>query len=229
MAINKSKARKIKRRLAYVYFPVIFAIIGIILLRFIFTSIYPEYVYYTKMAFGDPPSFSEQLEKKGFIAYDGVQKKSFNNINVTIPAVNQQYAEIKCEDLGIEAPVFWGDTDLALASGVGTYTGSVLPGYGSVILMSSHNTTYFKGLKDAKEGDVFQVNTTYGRFEYVVTQTKVLAADDASAVNFNAKKEQLVLYTCYPFSPLSSVKGQRLFVYCDKLSGPKAANWEVDL
>ncbi|MBE6818105.1 MAG: class D sortase, partial [Ruminococcaceae bacterium] len=114
-------------------------------------------------------------------------------------------------------------------SGAGTYTGSSLPGYGSSILMSAHNTTYFKGLENAKEGDRITVTTTYGIFEYAVRETKVLDADDASAVDYFSETEQLVLYTCYPFQPLASVNEQRLFVYCDKVAGPTVISVEVDL
>ena len=229
MAVNKSKARKIKRRLAYVYFPIIFAVIGVLIARLIFTAIVPNYTDYRLMAFGTPPAFSETLEKKSFVAFEDKQGKTFKNTSVTLPVINQQYAEIKCDRLDIDAPVFWGDTDLILRSGAGTYSASSLPGYGSSILMSAHNTTYFAGLKNAQAGDVFQVNTTYGRFEDQVTDIRVKDADDASAVNFHAKAEQLVLYTCYPFKPLAAVSEQRLFVYCDKISGPSAAGVEVDL
>ncbi len=230
MALNKSKTRKIKRRLAYIYFPVIFAVLGIIFAGFIFRLAFPNYKNYQLMAFGDAPVFSEQLEKKSFMPFDGKQGATFDNIkDVTIPRINQQYAELKNDKLSIDAPVFWGDTDLVLRSGVGTYSGSSLPGYNSGILMSAHNSTYFKGLKDVSVGDVFRLNTTYARFEYIVRDIKVLKADHASAFHFNAKSEQLVLYTCYPFKPLSSVSNQRLFVYLEKLSGPAAANVEVDL
>lgn len=226
---DKSKTRKIKRRLAYLYFPLIFTVLGILLVRFVFTTAYPAYKNYMLMAFGSPPSFSEQIDKKSFSAYEGGEKKSFNNTAVNIPALNQQYAEIVCDELDIEAPVFWGDTQLTLDSGVGTYTASALPGYGSAVLMSAHNTTYFKGLKNASSGDVFKITTTYGEFEYVVRETKILSESDASAFNFNSQKEELVLYTCYPFAPMSAVSGERLFVYCDKLSGPVVKNAEVDL
>ena len=228
MAINKSKARKIKRRLAYVYIPLIFAVLAFFVVRLVFTAIVPRYRDYKTMAFGEPYDYNEQLDQKGFVVYEGKDSTRFDNIAVSVPAVDQQYAEIHSERLGIDAPVFWGDTNLILKSGVGTYCGSALPGYNSTILMSAHNTTHFKGLEDVQVGDVFDVNTTYARFEYVVDDIKVLNADDASAVNFNGKKEQLVLYTCYPFEPLASVSEQRLFVYCSKQSGPSVYNWEVD-
>ncbi|MBQ6381573.1 MAG: class D sortase [Clostridia bacterium] len=230
MAVNKSKARKIKRRLAYLYFPLIFAVVGIIVARFIFVAIVPNYKDYRLLAFGNPPSFSERLDQKSFVAYDGEQKDTIDNITeVTLPKFNQQYAEIKCADIGLEAPVFWGDSDMILRSGVGTYMASSLPGYGTGILMSAHNTTYFKGLKDVKTGDVISLTTTYAKFAYRVSDIKVLDADDANAVDFLSKTEQLVLYTCYPFQPFSAVSEQRLFVYCDKVAGPSVSNVEVDL
>ena len=229
MAINKSKARKIKRRLAYFYFPVVFAIIGFFFAQLMLKTIVPTYRDYRGMAFGDPPAFSEQIDKKSFLAYEGKELSTFNNISVTLPAINQQYAELVCKELDIEAPVFWSESKLALKSGVGTYEGSNLPGYGKDILMSAHNTTYFKGLKNVKTGDVFTLTTTYAKFRYEVKDIKILKADDASAVNYNASKETLVLYTCYPFNALSSVSEQRMFVYCEKIAGPTVKNWEVDL
>ncbi|MBR2590680.1 MAG: class D sortase [Clostridia bacterium] len=229
MAVNKSQTRKIKRRLAYIYFPALFAVIGILVVRLLFAAIVPNYKDYRLMAFGEAPTFTEQLERKSFVAFEGEQGESFNNVSTTLPVFNQQYAELKCEALEIEAPVFWGDTDLILRSGVGTYSASSVPGYGGNILMSAHNTTFFEGLKNAKEGDVFTLTTTYARFEYKVNAVKVLDFNDASAVNYNAEDETLVLYTCYPFQPLAGVSNQRLFVYCQKVSGPSAKNVEVDL
>lgn len=228
MALDKSKTRKIKRRLAYVYFPIIFAVVGILLLRLVFAAIVPNYSDYRLMAFGDPPSFVKQIERKGFVAFEGEQGETFNNISNTLPVFYQQYAELVCSELDIEAPVFWGDTDLILRSGAGTYSASSLPGYGGSILMSAHNSTFFKGLKNASVGDVFTLTTTYGRFQYRVSSVRVHDVSD-DAVNFNQKEECLVLYTCYPFKPLAGVSEQRLFVYCDKISGPSAKNVEVDL
>lgn len=230
MAINKSKARKIKRRLAYIYFPLIFAVVGIVIFRFVFIAAVPNYQDYNLMAFGNPPAFTQKLDQKSFVAYEGKAANTIDNVkDITLPVVNQQYAEIKCDKLGILAPVFWGDSDLILRSGVGTYTASSLPGYDRTILMSAHNATYFEGLEDVAQGDVFTLTTTYASFEYKVSDIKVLAADDADAVDFNREEEQLVLYTCYPFQALASVNNERLFVYCDKIAGPSAKNVEVDL
>ena len=229
MAVNKSKARKVKRRLAYVYFPIIFAVLGVLIARFVFVAIVPDYQSYRTIAFGDPPAFSEQIDRKSFVAYEGKESKSFNNISTTLPKYNQQYGEIKCSRLDIDAPVFWGDSDLVLRAGAGTYSGSSLPGYGGSILISAHNTTFFEGLQDAQVGDEFKLTTTYAAFTYRISEIKVRKADDASAVNFGAKEEKLVLYTCYPFRPLAAVSDERLFVYCDKIAGPSAKNVEVDL
>lgn len=221
--------RKIKRRLAYIYFPIIFAVLGLLVAGFVFAAFVPNYKDYSSLAFGNPPSFTKQMDKKSFVAFEDEQGATFNNVKVTIPQLNQQYAEITCETLGIDAPVIWGDTDDILRAGVGTYICSALPGYNSTVLMSAHNTTYFKNLKDVKKGDIFTVKTTYGIFEYKVSDIRILKENDASAVDFDADEEQLVLYTCYPFAPLASVSGERMFVYCDKYAGPSAMNWEVDL
>ncbi|MBE6818305.1 MAG: hypothetical protein E7517_03995, partial [Ruminococcaceae bacterium] len=119
MAVNKSKARKIKRRLAYIYFPLLFAIAGIIVARLIFVAVMPNYKDYHLVAFGSPPKFAEQLDQKSFVAFEGKQGDTVNNVKTTLPTFNQQYAEIQSTDLGMDAPVFWGDSDLILRSGAG--------------------------------------------------------------------------------------------------------------
>ncbi|MDF2568387.1 MAG: hypothetical protein K0R90_1843, partial [Oscillospiraceae bacterium] len=40
------------------------------------------------------------------------------------------------------------------------------------------------------------------------------------AYDLSQKKEQLILYTCYPFNTLG-LTSKRFFVYADKISGPQ--------
>ena len=105
--------------------------------------------------------------------------------------------------------------------GVGQYTDSGLPGYGKTILLCGHDTTFFKGLADAKTGDTVHIRTQYGTYSYRVTETAVTTADDIDAARLEEAGEQLVLYTCYPFGETERAREQRYFVYCEKVSGPQ--------
>ena len=95
-----------------------------------------------------------------------------------------------------------------------------LPGFNRTILIAGHSIPYFEPLGNIKTGDIISISTHYGDFQYKITNTKIADADDSSNYDLKQdKKEQLILYTCYPFE-LIGYKSQRLFVYADKISGP---------
>ena len=54
-----------------------------------------------------------------------------------------------------------------------------------------------------------------------VSYTHLVAdASDTSAYDLSQNKEQLILFTCYPLDGVGE-KEDRLFVYADKVSGPR--------
>lgn len=229
MANRRSRNRKLRRRLSYIAIPLVFAVLGLVVTVFVVNKVYSNYSDYSTFIASDTRIKYENELYNNFKGYSGKQKATFDNTSVDLPFTNEQYGVIRCEELDIKAPLYWGDSEIALEAGAGTYTGSSMPGYGSVILVSAHNTTYFKNLKNAKQGNVFSLKTNYGNFEYRITKTEVKSVGDEMPVKLDSSTEQLVLYTCYPFSPMSAVSNERLFVYCDKISGPTAENVEVDL
>lgn len=108
---------------------------------------------------------------------------------------------------------------MVLRNGVGIYSGSAIPGYGKTILVAGHNNTYFNGLKYAKPGQIIRIRTNYGNYQYEITDTQVKDQSDSTAYDFDAKEENLILYTCYPFDELGMTPN-RFFVYAKFVSGP---------
>lgn len=143
-------------------------------------------------------------------------------------AIGQSYGWISSEDFALDAYIYYGDDDKTLEQGVGQYTDSGLPGYGKTILLCGHDTTFFKGLKDAEVGDMVNIRTQYGAYSYRITETAVTTADDAEAARLDAPGEQLVLYTCYPFGETTTERAQRYFVYCEKISGPNVQTGQTE-
>lgn len=139
---------------------------------------------------------------------------------VEFPNINKQFGELKIKDRDVDAKLFFGDGKIPLRNGAGVYAGSFIPGYGKTILVAGHNNTYFNGLKNVKKGDVVKINTSYGNYQYRVTGTKLYNADDKKAYDLSADKENLILYTCYPFDTIGLTE-KRFFVYAEKISGPK--------
>lgn len=154
-------------------------------------------------------------------------ENTVDNSAVQIPDYNTEYARLSCERIGIDCPLYFGDSDAALANGAGQYHSSWLPGYGGTILVAGHNYSVFYNLQYAEVGDVFQVITNYGIYEYQVTDIQVRDRRDETAYDLTSRdRELLVLYTCWPMQRMAGVKNDRLFVYCDKISGPAVVGME---
>ena len=80
---------------------------------------------------------------------------------------------------------------------------------------------FFEGLKDVEKGDDFIVKTTYGTYDYRVTKIEIYDEGDYDkAYDLSSKKEQLILYTCYPFGDFNGDKTKRMFVYFERVKGP---------
>lgn len=132
-----------------------------------------------------------------------------------VPLIGQQYGEIICEEIGLRAPLYYGDRVSELKFGAGTWIGSTLPGLDGVALIGGHDTTYFKALEHAKAGQEIIVKTTYGEFTYHIAGTEVKKASQFK-IDEVADGTAMVLYTCYPFGDVGETREERFFVYVEK-------------
>ena len=146
----------------------------------------------------------------------GELKKS----EVVLPSAGSQYGMITCEAAGLEAALYYGDTEKILANGAGQYTGSGLPGEGRMILAGGHDVGCFAPLEKITEGDIIKVSTSYGVFSYEVVKILVSDTDYITQKKLDAQGEELVLYTCYPFGQLIGDDTQRYYVRAAKVAGP---------
>ena len=119
------------------------------------------------------------------------------------PKLGDGYARLICERLNMNERVGYGDRSDELDIGVGQYIGSSIFGFGKPILIAGHHETSFYPFQYIEIGDVFKVVTSYGEYTYTVYDTKVADANDKSATLLDAGREVLVMYTCYPFTPLT--------------------------
>ena len=166
----------------------------------------------TKGAPDYPNGFDQSMYKKA-VANGSAEQWS----EVPLPALYTSYAVISSETLGLQADVYYGDSEECFSKGAGQYTGSHLFGCGKPILLGGHDTTYFAPLQKAKQGDQITVQTNYGEYIYEVVSTKVAKATDTTAYDLDAAEETLTLYTCYPFGKVSEVRDKRFFVTCRRV------------
>ena len=135
-----------------------------------------------------------------------------------VPEPDTQYGTITCERIALLAPVYYGDSEADLQSGVGQYPNGVLPGDGKPFMISGHDTTFFAPLEQVKIGDIVRIKTGTITYSYSVVSKIIAEASDTSAYDLTQEKEQLILYTCYPFGQLVGNRSKRFFVACDRIT-----------
>jgi sortase A len=136
---------------------------------------------------------------------------------IRTPEPDSQYATVTCERIALTAPIYYGDSEACLAKGVGQYSKSSLPGEGKPILLSGHDSTFFAPLEGIKAGDIIRITADYGEFNYIVVSEGIADKSDTTAYDLTQDKEQLILYTCYPFGKVTGSRNDRFFVYCDRI------------
>lgn len=210
--------------MVYVTTPLIFLILGYSLLYIALRPMVHLGVSYAGMFMSrEAPDFAGNFtsiyDEGSFGKEDAAS--TIDRSDVKTPAIGTHYGEFSNERIGLKAPVYYGDTGRILNAGIGHYTGSFMPGFGRPIMMSAHNRTHFAPLEDAEVGDVFIFRTHYGEYQYEVREIAVYDHRDRSAYDLRQDKEELIIYTCYDFTPISGRKTDRIFLYMDKISGPE--------
>ncbi|MBR4288818.1 MAG: class D sortase [Clostridia bacterium] len=137
------------------------------------------------------------------------------------PTRGALYAKLAIDSCFLETDVYFDDSDEALSrGGVGQHYATKIPGCGTPILICGHSIGKFSALQYVKVGDIVTMTTNYGIYEYQVREIAIKDMDDPTAADLTQEKEELILYTCYPFTNLRLTR-ERYFVYADKISGPE--------
>ena len=149
--------------------------------------------------------------------------REYIHINdIEFPLSGTHYAQLVCDRIKLDAPVYWNDTSDILRYGVGQYLGSFLPGFGRLIVLSGHNNTFFAPLKDIKKNDTIEYHTNYGDYKYRVTDVQIMNEKDLQKyiyAHLLDEEEVLILYTCYPFEAMAGRKTDRLTVFAERIEG----------
>lgn len=241
---------KVKRIMAYVYMPFLYMFLGYLLIYFVaapsITMLSTSLMILlpqesleksSEIKIVDQPEdeavsvqspniLNSSTEESTDVSSNEKNEKAqtVNISDLIFPDLGERYANLCCKRIALEAPVYWGDTKEILKDGVGQYIGSFLPGFERTILLSGHNNSYFHSLQKIETGDLLSCTTSYGEYEYVVTSVTIMSsadAEDSFDRMLSSEKEKLILYTCYPFDSLIAEKEDRLFVFADKISGPR--------
>jgi sortase A len=107
-------------------------------------------------------------------------------------------AVLSIDRLKIEAPVYNGADELNLNRGVARIKGTASVTAPGNLGIAGHRDGFFRGLKDAQEGDLIRLRTAEAVVSYRVTGIDIV---DPSEVSVLAPTDDrsLTLVTCYPF------------------------------
>jgi sortase A len=110
---------------------------------------------------------------------------------------------IQIRRLGLSVMVLEGVDGKTLRRGVGHIPGTALPGqYGNAAL-AGHRDTFFRGLRDIREGDNITLTTLTGTYNYRVESTKVVSPEETYVLQ-DSPEPLLTLVTCHPFDFIGS-------------------------
>ncbi|MGX7243541.1 class D sortase [Enterococcus quebecensis] len=148
-------------------------------------------------------------------------KEELASSNMVYPVGGDQFGEVVIDKVGINEPLYYGDSEDILRLGAGQYIGSMIPGDLGTTLIGGHNLPSFGKIYYLEPGDTVSIHTHYGDYTYQVTEVKVADYRDSS---INTKlgdrsKRSLILYTCYPLDAIG-LTPERVFVSADYVSGP---------
>jgi sortase A len=113
-------------------------------------------------------------------------------------------ARIEVKRLRASAIVLAGSSGQALAFGPGHVELTPDAGERGTAVYSAHRDTHFRFLRDVVVGDEIDVTRNDGRiFRYRADATSVVRFD-ASGINSQSDRYEMVLSTCWPFDALTS-------------------------
>jgi len=101
--------------------------------------------------------------------------------------------------LDLSVIVFEGTSDDTLARGVGHLRGTAAPGQLGNFVLAAHRDTYFRSLRDIRQGDRISVKAPDGDYQYSVDSTAIVQPTQTEVVR-PTDDATLTLITCYPFN-----------------------------
>jgi len=118
--------------------------------------------------------------------------------NVAVPAPRAVIGRLEIPRLKLSVMVREGADERTLSRAVGHIPGTALPGKMGNMGLAGHRDTFFRVLRDIRDDDAIEFETTQGTYHYLVKSTKIVGPRDVSVLATSGG-ENLTLVTCYPF------------------------------
>jgi sortase A len=119
-------------------------------------------------------------------------------------------------DIGLSVPILESYDPGTLAKGVGHIPGTAVPGGLGNLGLAGHRDTFFRPLRNIREGMQIQIGTADGTWEYAVDRTEIVLPERVSVLDIGERPE-MTLITCYPFDYVGAAP-KRFIVHAHLLS-----------
>lgn len=106
--------------------------------------------------------------------------------------------EMEVPRLGLKAIFVQGDSPRILRHAVGHISETALPGEWGNVVLTGHRDTFFRPLRNIRQGDAITLKTFDGDFQYQVESTSVVLPNDVQVLQPSSERT-LTLITCFPF------------------------------
>lgn len=173
--------------LRYLYIPLIFVLIAVIISA-------PAVVYSYNFAKDTVHKAQSVLSPT---EYDIELNQSLYNDKDASPfETGNGYASLSCEKLGINSIVYRGTNRVALRSGVANSSKSSVIGTDKAVAVYGYSSSSFANLMNAEKGNVFKAVTNYGELNYKVTD--VFTVNTEQSINleeYDGAPQKLIMYT----------------------------------
>lgn len=113
-------------------------------------------------------------------------------------AAGELIGRLEIPRLNVSVIVIEGDDDATLDRAAGHMRGTALPWELGNAVIAGHRDTFFKPLKNLREGDEIRMTTVRGTYDYLVVSTEIVEPEDVSVLAPSPIRS-LTLVTCYPF------------------------------
>jgi sortase A len=106
--------------------------------------------------------------------------------------------EMEVPRLGMKAIFVQGDSPKILRHAIGHISETALPGEVGNVVLDGHRDTFFRPLRNIRQGDSITLRTPDGDFRYQVESTAVVPPSDVQVLQ-PSSEQTLTLITCFPF------------------------------
>jgi sortase A len=119
--------------------------------------------------------------------------------------------------IALKTMVLEGISPRTLALAVGHIPGTALPGRSGNVGIAGHRDTFFRELRNVRQGDEIVLTTMEGSWTYEVVSCEVVQSADTRVLE-ESDQPGMTLVTCYPFSYVGPAP-ERFVIHARRITG----------